>query len=285
MTERVPPASHPFRKLSDDRSHDPSRELSHERYCAEIVAQTGLLREHLAGADLTATVPTCPDWSLRDLAVHVGAAHRWAETMVRTRASEVLDEDEVPDRVPQGEDAASLDSWLGAGAGRLAETLRDAGPGVPVWTWAWRQDAAFWARRMTHETVIHRADAALAAQADYDVAPDVAADAIDEWLRIVRFAQDTDAADETQELKAGGRTLHLHATDTAPDVAAEWLIELADDGIVWRRDHAKAEVALRGPLTAVLLAFYRREALDGGRVEVLGDRELLDFWLRRATFG
>ncbi len=47
----------------------------------------------------------------------------------------------------------------------------------------------------------------------------------------------------------------------------------------------EATVALRGPLTSVLLAFYRRMPLDGPGLEVLGDRELLEFWLERATFG
>lgn len=264
----------------------PHGSLSHDRYCDEIVAQTALLRGHLTGADLTATVPSCPDWSLRDLAVHVGGAHRWVETIVRTRATRDVPEDEVPDFAgPGGDDAAALDAWLAEGARLLADTLRSAGPDASVWSWAWRRDAGFWARRMTHETVIHRADAALGAKAAYDVAPEVAADAIDEWLRIVRFAQDADPADEAGELRLGGRTLHLHATDTPPQEPAEWLIELADDGVVWRREHARADVALRGPLTAVLLAFYRREPLDAGRVEVLGDRELLDFWLARASFG
>ncbi|MFJ8824434.1 maleylpyruvate isomerase N-terminal domain-containing protein [Streptomyces sp. NPDC102467] len=262
----------------------PTGHLSHDRFCDEIIAQTGALREHLAGADLSATVPTCPDWSLRELAEHVGRAHRWAEAMVRTRAVEALPEDAVPDRAPADDAPATLDAWLGDGARRLAETLRAAGPDTGCWSWAWQQDAGFWARRMTHETVIHRADAALTVQADYAVAPEVAADAIDEWLRIVRFVQDVNALPAAQELKAGGRTLHLHATDTAPELAAEWLVELCDEGIVWHRDHAKADVALRGPLTAVLLAFYRREPLDAGRVEVLGDRPLLDFWMERASF-
>ncbi|MFI7386943.1 maleylpyruvate isomerase family mycothiol-dependent enzyme [Streptomyces sp. NPDC049813] len=260
-------------------------QLSHDRFCAEIVAQTRLLTDQLAGADLAATVPTCPEWSVRQLAEHVGRAHRWAEAMVRTRAAEALPEDEVPDRAPADDAPATLRGWLDEGAGRLARTLREAGPDAACWSWAWQQDAGFWARRMTHETVIHRADAALAAKGGYDVAPEIAADAIDEWLRIVRFVQDIDARDSAQELKAGGRTLHLHATDTAPGAAAEWLIELRDEGVVWRRDHARADVALRGPLTAVLLAFYRRTPLDGAEVEVLGDRSLLEFWLERASFG
>ncbi|GAA2322622.1 maleylpyruvate isomerase N-terminal domain-containing protein [Streptomyces kunmingensis] len=263
----------------------PHGQLSHDRFCEEIVAQTGLLTEQLAGADLTATVPTCPDWSVRELAEHIGSAHRWAEAMVRTRAAGELSEDDVPDRAPADDGPATLGTWLDDGARRLADTLRAAGPDTPCWSWAWQHDSGFWARRMAHETVIHRADAALAAKAGYDVVPEIAADAIDEWLRIVRYVQDIDARDSAQELKAGGRTLHLHATDTAPELGAEWLIELRDEGVVWRRDHAKADVALRGPLTAVLLAFYRREPLDGGRVEVLGDRALLDFWLARASFG
>ncbi|CAM5743864.1 maleylpyruvate isomerase family mycothiol-dependent enzyme [Streptomyces hirsutus] len=59
-----------------------------------------------------------------------------------------------------------------------------------------------------------------------------------------------------------------------------------EEGVSWHRGHEKATVALRGPLTSVLLAFYRRLPLDAPEVEVLGDRgKLLEFWLERATFG
>ena len=113
----------------------------------------------------------------------------------------------------------------------------------------------------------------------------LAADTIDEWLEIVEFVQRTMPHDEAAELRGPGRSIHLHATDTSPEVDAEWLVELTEDVVRWRRGHEKATVALRGPLTEVLLAFYRRLPPDGGELEVLGDRELLDFWLRRATFG
>jgi uncharacterized protein (TIGR03083 family) len=275
-------------------------DLGHERYCDEIVAQTELLREHLAGADLTATVPTCPDWTLRELAEHVGRAHRWVEHVVRTRATE-----EVPDdstafgfEGPKDDDPAdpadpalpaALDTWLAEGADKTADVLRAAGPEAAAWTWSWDRTAGFWARRMTLETVIHRADAAITAGARYEVAPELAADAIDEWLQIVRFVQETMPHDVgAQELRGegrGGRSIHLHATDADPALNAEWLIELGDKGVDWRRGHEKATVALRGPLTDVLLGFYRRLPLDGGRLDVLGERELLDFWLERATFG
>ncbi|MEV0221112.1 maleylpyruvate isomerase family mycothiol-dependent enzyme [Streptomyces sp. NPDC050704] len=260
--------------------------LGHDHYCDEIVGQTALLRSHLAGADLAATVPTCPDWTLRQLAVHVGGAHRWVEHIVRTRATEAVSEERVAGTEgPQDDDPAALDAWLAEGAAKTAGVLRAAGPDTAAWTWAWERTAGFWARRMAHETVIHRADAAIAADVTYEVAPELAADAIDEWLQIVRFAQETDPDDAARELRGGGRSIHLHATDTEPGLDAEWLIEFGDEGIGWRRGHEKATVALRGPLTDILLAFYRRLPPDGGKLEVLGERELLDFWLERATFG
>jgi hypothetical protein len=59
-----------------------------------------------------------------------------------------------------------------AGAARLAATVQQAGPDARVWTWADDQTAGFWLRRMVHETVIHRADAALALRRATEIASD-----------------------------------------------------------------------------------------------------------------
>lgn len=259
--------------------------LAHDRYCDEITHQVGLLRDVLtSGADLSVTVPTCPEWSLERLVRHTGGALRWVELMVRTRARE-----EVPeDRVPSGEgpeDAGALEAWLAETGEMLVAALREAGPDARVWSWAGIPTSGFWARRMAHELTVHRADATLAAGQPYEVAPEIAADAIDEWLQIVEFAQRTIPDDESRELRGSGRSIHLHATDGTPRLNAEWVIEFTEDVIVWRRGHEKATVALRGPLTAVMLAFYRRLPLDSPELEVLGERELLEFWLERASFG
>ncbi|MGQ4485569.1 maleylpyruvate isomerase family mycothiol-dependent enzyme [Streptomyces sp. SAS_281] len=255
--------------------------LAHERYCHEIVRLTGELRATLQGADLGATVPTCPDWTLRELAEHVGRAHRWAGEIVRTRAAEAVAEDKVPDNSPASDDPAALDAWLAAGAAGTADALREAGPDAEAWSWAWDHSAGFWARRMAIETVVHLADAALAAKAPYTMTPELAADTIEEWLEIVVFAQKL-GHPGIAELPRDGRTLHLYATD-APD--AEWLIERGADGVTWRRAHDKADVALRGPLTDVMLVLNRRRAPDSDRVEVLGDGGVLDSWLEHTTFG
>ncbi|MGW2592743.1 maleylpyruvate isomerase family mycothiol-dependent enzyme [Streptomyces sp. NPDC001515] len=255
-------------------------DLSHAYYCDTIERLTDELRRTLNGADLDAHVPSCPDWTLRDLAVHVGGAHRWAGEIVRTRATEEVPDEKVPDFTPASDDPAVLDAWLAAGAAGTATALREAGPGTEVWSWSWDASAGFWARRMAIETVVHLADAALAANVPYTLAPALAADTIDEWLQIVSFAQ-AEGDEEAAELRGAGRSLHLHATDVP---GAEWLIEFTDDGFTWRRAHAKATVALRGPLTDLMLVFQCRLAPGGDRVEVLGDAELLDFWLDRAAF-
>jgi len=64
----------------------PSRVLTAERYYAEITASTGALAGLVDGAELTLQVPTCPDWTLRQLATHVGRAQRWAAEIVSTRS-------------------------------------------------------------------------------------------------------------------------------------------------------------------------------------------------------
>lgn len=267
--------------------------LAHDRYCDEIAHQVGQLRAVVtSGADLSATVATCPDWTLEQLVRHTGGALRWVELLVRNRAQENIPDEEVPlHGGPETEgDAAALDDWLAETGRMVVDTLRAAGPNTKVWTWAGIPSSGFWARRMAHEITVHRADATLAAGLPYEVAPEVAADAIDEWLEILAWAQRVAGDKDAAELRGPGRrSIHLHATDvpagSSAGLNAEWIIELTEDGLAWRRGHEKATVALRGPLTAVLLAFYRRLPLDSEELEVLGDRALLEFWLEKASFG
>ncbi|MGW3460863.1 maleylpyruvate isomerase family mycothiol-dependent enzyme [Streptomyces olivaceoviridis] len=262
--------------------------LTHDRYCDEIAQQVELLRAVVtSGADLSATVPTCPDWSLEDLVRHTGGALRWVDALVRTRAQENIPSEKVPLGAGPRErgDAAALDRWLADTGGLVVGALREAGPDTGVWAWSGVLNAGFWARRMACEITVHRADAALAAGLPYEVAPDIAADALDEWLQLVEWVQGNTPHEAARDLRGPRRSIHLHATDTGPALNAEWIVDLGEEGMSWRRGHEKATVALRGPLTSVLLAFYRRLPLDAPGLEVLGDREVLEFWLERTSFG
>jgi hypothetical protein len=86
-----------------------------------------------------------------------------------------------------------------------------------------------------------------------------------------------------RELLGPDRTVHLHATDTDAELHAEWVLDLTGEAITWRRAHEKSAVAVRGPITELLLMIYRRRAPAG--LDVLGDAALLEFWLERVPFG
>jgi uncharacterized protein (TIGR03083 family) len=254
--------------------------LGHDRYCDEVITQTDLLRELLKGSSLSLTVPTTPDWTLAELVRHVGGNLRTVETAVRTGAADK----QAPDVAgPVADDPPALEAWLAEAAARFADTLRRAGPAAQAQVWGFQGSTAFWVRRAAHDLVIHRADAAGAVGADYAVAPEVAADAIDGLLELISDPQVAASAPGLAELRGPGQSIHLHATDTEPGLAAEWLIELGVDGFTWRRGHQQATVALRGPLAEVLLVFYRRLPAGSEQVEVLGDAALLDFWLERVS--
>ncbi|WP_065965722.1 maleylpyruvate isomerase family mycothiol-dependent enzyme [Streptomyces sparsogenes] len=266
--------------------------LSHDRLCAEITAQTDLLQPLVEGGDMRAPVPSCPGWNVGQLLRHLGGAQRWAAETVRTRAAGPLPDDHFRDLSPYAdEDPARLGPWLGESAALLADALREAGPDAEVWTPVPGGTAAFYARRFTHETVVHRADATLALGAEFTVAEDVAVDALDEWMELGALPMHFDVHPRMRELLGPGRTIHLHATDTdtvtdtGTGAAAEWVVDLTGEVITWRRAHEKAAVAVRAPLTDLLLLVYRRRPAGGEGVEVLGDARLLDLWLERVAFG
>jgi uncharacterized protein (TIGR03083 family) len=259
--------------------------LEYGRFCDEVVNQTGLLVATLEGADLSATVPTTPDWALSDLVRHVGGNLRSLETAVRTGEAVADPERQIPGHGgPPGDDPAALFAWLSEAAGRCSATLGEAGPEVEAQLWTIRWPTAAWARRAAHDVLVHRADAAGAVGAAYIVAPDLAADALDEFLELVSSPEVAGAAPDAEAGDPGpSGTIHLHATDTGPEVPAEWLVELASPTFTWRHGHEKATVAVRGPLADVLRVACRRLPPDADGVEVLGDRAVLDAWLERVV--
>jgi uncharacterized protein (TIGR03083 family) len=160
--------------------------LGSDRMEDELVRQTTLLADLVGEADPELAVPSCPDWTVGELTVHVGLGHRWATGIIASRASGPVPNSQAPDRHAPG-DSARRAQWLRAGAARLAAAVRQAGPEARVWTWADDQTAGFWLRRMAHETVIHRADAALALQRSTEIASDLAVDGITELLQIIPY--------------------------------------------------------------------------------------------------
>lgn len=254
-----------------------------EEHCSWIVAQTALLVSGLAaGAELRAPVPSCPGWTLGALLRHVGGGHRWAAEVVRTRATGFLPDGIVRDVA--GDDSGPVPAqWLLDGAHELAGALTDAGPDEPVWTPFDAGGMPFWARRFAHETLVHRADATLAAGTPFEVATDVAADALDEWMELDAHPIHFDLDPAKKAVLGPGRTVALSAGDLPEGPAATWFVDLTGEVNTWHHGGGPAAVTVRAPLRQLLLMVYRRRTPDG--LPVTGDEGLLRHWLGHVAFG
>ena len=250
-----------------------------DRFFAALSSCTAELARIIDG-DLNRPVPTCPGWTFRQLATHVGRGHRWAAQIVATRSTVPLPMREVPDgKLP--EDPAQHTPWLNAGADQVIKAVTAAGHD-PVWTLGGLGLASFWARRRAHEAAVHLADAQLAAGQDIDLAADLAADGVSEWLTLV--AAGTADPARARDLSGDGQSLHFHATDPGLSGTGEWLVTRTPSGLTVQTGHARADVAVRGPAASLLLVLTRRLPPSDPSVEVLGDQAALTHWLQHTPF-
>jgi uncharacterized protein (TIGR03083 family) len=249
-----------------------------DRFFTELRACTAELAR-ITDGDLERPVPTCPGWTFRQLVTHVGRGHRWAAQIVATRATAPVSPREVADgKLP--DDPARHGPWLNAGADQVIEAVTAAGSD-PVWTMTGMRPASFWARRRAHEAAVHLADAQLAAGRDVDLAPDDAADAVDEWLALIAAGDPA----RMQELRGDGQSLHFHATD--PGLSAgtgEWMVTRTPSGLTVARGHGKADVAVRGPAASLLLVLTRRLPPSDPAIEIFGEQALLSHWLEHTPY-
>lgn len=242
--------------------------MEHAEYVAGTSEEIARFVDLITDADLDAPVPGCPDWDLAKLARHIGTVHRWVTHLVATRATTPVSPRDLELGLPS--EPAGLAAWLAAGASPLCGALT-TDPSIPVWTWGPGGTVGWWARRMLHESAVHRMDAQLALGLEPELAPTTAADAIEEFLTNLPAV----ALDNIKGLPTGD-SLHLHATDGP----GEWTIVLTDEGFEWAADHAKAFVAVRGRLTdLVLLVYGRRRPQDSDRFEIFGDLPVAERWL------
>jgi len=198
------------------------------------------------------TVPGCPGWDLRDLAVHLGGIHRWALDAL-TEGDPGRPPADRDDDAPAG--AADLRAWFEDGSARLVDALTAAEPRRPCWGFGPPpRTAAFWQRRMPHETALHAWDAECAIGRPATIDPALATDGLDEvvgmfvprQVRLRRLEPLLDAVDlrATDAPGRGPWRLGPDAAATPPDAVvtapAETLLLL-----LWRRRSLDAALAAR----------------------------------------
>lgn len=167
----------------------------------------------LDAADPSAAVPTCPEWTADDLLWHLGEVqHFWAAIV----GGRMLDPSEYEQ--PSRPAADGLRPFFVESHKALVQALAEAEDSDPAWSWfAPDQTAGFTRRRQVHEALIHRVDAELAAGADSSIDPALAADGVDEVLRIM-LGGAPDWAEVTEQGPIG--------TIRCTDVDRQWLIQV-----------------------------------------------------------
>jgi uncharacterized protein (TIGR03083 family) len=247
--------------------HHPERIEAVAREAAALVAA-------VAAGDPAAVVPTCPDYTLDDLAAHVGEFCAFYADVLSEgggRPKRAFDPDPVSE---------SRAGWLAAVAHHLVDELRASPPELEVWTWhPTDHSAAFVARRCANELAVHRVDAQLGAGLPPDpVDPALAADGIEEVFVLMAHAA-ARTGDRSRDGDRRGQTLRLHGTDHDP---AQWLVTFAPEGVRVARSRARGDLALRGTVSDLEMVLYQRPPI--GRVERSGDDAVLDLFHREFTF-
>jgi uncharacterized protein (TIGR03083 family) len=155
--------------------------------------------------------------------------------------------------------------WLDDAHGRLQEMFERSEPSTPSATW-WPPDqtVGFWARRMAHETAVHRVDAELATGvADPTVDPDLAVDGIDEILDLMLAG---DWSEEPHDASTGQRVAVATAGGTR-------LITLEPESVAVSREVDRADARIEGDPSSVLLWLWGR--VPDERIERSGDLDAI----------
>jgi uncharacterized protein (TIGR03083 family) len=242
-----------------------------EQIDAIRVATDRFLR-NMTAAGIEAPVPTCPDWTVADLARHLGMVHRWAAHIVAERITDFADIRD--DYAPAGddEDLAVLTDWVAQGSADLQATLAAAPDDVAalVFVKSAPPPRQFWARRQTHETTIHAIDA-LAARLgriptakEAEVPTELAVNGLEELL--VGFLQRKSSSMRTQ----APLTFLVAPTDSEES----WTVRLSSDPPVTVHGAdpgADPDAVITGTAATLYLGLWNR----GDEISVTGVTELL----------
>jgi uncharacterized protein (TIGR03083 family) len=237
---------------------------------AELV--TALRREGegiatAAGMGLDAAIPACHDWDVEALVQHVARIYARIARVVSTRMTEQPQAGTV---VPDGDPVEVLRDLLDD----LVTALSECDPDTPVWNWepTAPQVAMFWARRMAHESSVHRFDAQGAHGVMQPIDAELANDGIDELIDVIARRV------YTRDNVAGPTgTVRLQSSDSE-----SWHVTLEPAGPRRSDVVTEPDVTVRGTSSALLLAAYSR--IPWTSLEVTGDTDLLDRWSAAMSF-
>jgi uncharacterized protein (TIGR03083 family) len=211
-------------------------------------------------------VPTCGQWAIADLLVHVADVYRYAALIVGQRLGEQPERPGVPDGEPLDVYRDALDE--------LVTALKDADPDTPAWNWTTSEPhvAAFWARRMAHESSVHRFDAQTAHGVVQPIDAELAEDGLDELVDVIVprvYVRDS--------ITGPTGTLVLASSDSET-----WYLELQPDGLARIDPPSTPDATVSGTTSALLLGCYGR--IPWTSQNATGNVDLLTTWSSALNF-
>ncbi|ELP68261.1 TIGR03083 family protein [Streptomyces turgidiscabies Car8] len=228
---------------------------------------------------LDVQVPTCPEWTLFDLAQHIGEGRRdWAATVAAGPAP--AKSAAAGARLAPREREALL-AWLAESTEQLLDALRKAGPDRGCWTW-WETlqsppTTGAVARHQLQQMAVHTYDAQITIGAPEPLPTEVALDGVDEFLStcvattsawphgpaVIDFHA-SEGRSWRLSLSAGGaRSARLPGPGTISDTAAD-------------QDAANASTSASVWGTADELVLILHDRIPFNSLKLDGDRRLFD---------
>jgi len=199
-----------------------------------------------AQMDLTAHVPTCPEWDVTALCDHLARVYQGRGLVVTTGA--------FPDRAdfelrPEGDDPIV---WVRHWSDELDRALHGRPDEAQTVTFMPGSTAMhFWRRRMALETLVHRTDAEISVGVVGSMDDSLSADGVAELLWFVTHPEE-DHADGIPGISVVELT----------DGTRSWAVSLSDGAVGAPAPGAPADAVVRGSAPALLLALSGRD-LEG----------------------
>jgi len=231
--------------------------------------------------DLDVRVPTCPEWTLFDLAQHMSQSRRfWAATIAAGPDAAAPPAEAVAERaVAAPRDREALLAWLASSAQLQLDALREAGPDRGCWTW-WGtsqspQNCGAIARHQLQEVSVHTYDAQLTLGAAEPLPEEVALDGVEDFL--------STCCATTSPWPHQSTAFDFHAAE-----GRSWRLTTDGDGARYSRlpasgaasatvsseGHDAPGTSVYGTASELVLFNYDRLPLDSMRVD--GDKGLWD---------
>lgn len=195
--------------------------------------------------DLSVLIEHCGEWTLRDLAEHLGSSNLWAAAAVTEQHGE-------HEATSAPRDPDEFLRWFEESSGTLLKTL-DTDPSASAWTFHPPHTVGFWQRRRALEALVHRWDAENALGNRRPLDPVLAGEGVAEVFETMAPRQIARGRAQHPQ-----HALRLHATDT---------------GISWVYGPGTAVATLTATAEQLVLLLWGRMRSADAAYSWTGDQE------------